>query len=100
MKWGYRFSHYGNTNAGNTHTYKLGFQYAPTDDIRFRASFQRAVRAPNLTELFVPLYVDELGDSRRRSVRPPTQTPGKPKKAATATLAQVHADRRNAGRIR
>lgn len=52
---GYRYSDY--SNAGTTDTYKYGVQWAPTEDIRFRASFQRAVRAPNLTELFVPNYV-------------------------------------------
>jgi outer membrane receptor protein involved in Fe transport len=52
---GYRWSDY--SNAGNTHTYKGGLQWAPTADGRFRLSYQRAVRAPNLTELFVPRYV-------------------------------------------
>jgi iron complex outermembrane recepter protein len=52
---GYRYSDY--SNAGGADTYKVGLQWAPTEDVRFRASVQRAVRAPNLTELFVPLYV-------------------------------------------
>jgi len=46
----YRYSDY---NAGfSTDTYKLGGDWAPVEDIRFRASFQRAVRAPNVIELF------------------------------------------------
>jgi outer membrane receptor protein involved in Fe transport len=46
----YRFSDY---NSGTTtDTYKVGAEWAPTDDIRFRASQQRAIRAPNIIELF------------------------------------------------
>jgi outer membrane receptor protein involved in Fe transport len=50
---GYRWSHY-NTSAGTTNTYKLELQYAPVEDVRFRGSFDRAVRAPNLIELYNP----------------------------------------------
>ncbi|MDO8294831.1 MAG: TonB-dependent receptor [Caulobacter sp.] len=46
----YRFSDYG--SGINTDTYKLAGDWAPTSDVRFRASFQRAVRAPNVIELF------------------------------------------------
>jgi iron complex outermembrane receptor protein len=49
---GYRLSDYD--NAGITHTYKYAGSYMPTDDVRFRGSFQRAVRAPNVIELFTP----------------------------------------------
>jgi outer membrane receptor protein involved in Fe transport len=45
----YRYSDYG---AVTTDTYKLSGDYAPVSDIRFRASFQRAVRAANIVELF------------------------------------------------
>jgi iron complex outermembrane recepter protein len=46
----YRYSDY---NSGTqTDTYKLGFDWAPVEDIRFRGSYQRAVRAPNIVELF------------------------------------------------
>ncbi|MES1973029.1 MAG: TonB-dependent receptor [Pseudomonadota bacterium] len=51
---GYRYSSY-KTSAGrsyNTNTFKLGVDFAPVRDIRFRASFNRAVRAPNIQELF------------------------------------------------
>ena len=50
---GYRFSQYS-TNAGNTDTYKAGLDYSPIHDLRFRASYQHAVRAPNIDELFTP----------------------------------------------
>jgi len=49
---GYRLSDYD--NAGITHTYKYAGSYMPTEDLRFRGSFQRAVRAPNVIELFTP----------------------------------------------
>jgi iron complex outermembrane receptor protein len=47
---GYRISDY--ETAGITHTYKYGGSWSPTEDVRFRGSFQRAVRAPNVVELF------------------------------------------------
>jgi iron complex outermembrane receptor protein len=47
---GYRYSSY--TSAGAVHSYKYGLEWQPVDDVRFRASFQRAVRAPNVLELF------------------------------------------------
>jgi len=52
---GYRYSDY---NLGfKTNTYKFGVEYSPIRDVRLRASFQRAVRAPNVTELFTPQSV-------------------------------------------
>lgn len=36
----------------SSESWKVGGEYAPTNDIRFRASFQKAVRAPNVIELF------------------------------------------------
>ena len=47
---GYRWSNYN--TAGVTNTYKFEVQYAPLRDARMRFSFDRAVRAPNLIELF------------------------------------------------
>jgi outer membrane receptor protein involved in Fe transport len=48
---GYRYSDYNTTGA--TNTYKFEVQYAPIQDARLRFSFDRAVRAPNLLELFL-----------------------------------------------
>lgn len=45
----YRRSEY---DKFGTDTYKIGADYAPVEDIRFRASYSRAVRAPNVIELF------------------------------------------------
>ena len=50
---GYRYSDY-KVNGGhfNTDTYKLAGEFAPIRDVRLRASYNRAVRAPNVVELF------------------------------------------------
>jgi len=52
---GYRRSDY--TTAGVTNTYKFEVQYAPIADYRFRASYDRAIRAPSVAELFTPPIV-------------------------------------------
>ncbi|HEY1724203.1 MAG TPA: TonB-dependent receptor, partial [Steroidobacteraceae bacterium] len=52
---GYRYSSY--SEGYNTNTYKFGLEWAPTSDLRVRASFNRAVRAPNLQELYQPDHV-------------------------------------------
>jgi iron complex outermembrane receptor protein len=52
LNLGYRYSDY-DTNQ-QTDTFKAAFDWAFTDTFRIRASFQRAVRAGNLRELFRP----------------------------------------------
>jgi iron complex outermembrane recepter protein len=47
---GYRYSDY--SSVGGTNTYKIGGEWGPVPDIHFRASYNRAVRAPNTVELF------------------------------------------------
>lgn len=49
---GYRFSDY--SLAGTTDTYKFEANYSPTADARVRFSYNRAVRAPTVVELFTP----------------------------------------------
>jgi outer membrane receptor protein involved in Fe transport len=46
----YRYSDY--SSGITTNTYKFGMEWAPIEDVRLRASYQRAVRAPNIVELF------------------------------------------------
>ncbi|MGE3839738.1 MAG: TonB-dependent receptor plug domain-containing protein [Hyphomonadaceae bacterium] len=46
----YRRSSY--SSGIETDTYKIGGEWAPTQDLRVRGSFQRAVRAANIVELF------------------------------------------------
>jgi len=43
------------TNEFSTDTWFVGTSWSPTDDLRFRAQFQRAIRAPNVIELFTGL---------------------------------------------
>ena len=59
MSAGYRKSWYSVSNGRkyDTDTYKLALEFAPIRDIRFRGSYNRAVRAPNIQELFGPLFV-------------------------------------------
>lgn len=47
-----RFSDY--STVGSTTTWKLDGLYAPIRDVRFRATYSQAVRAPNIGELFQP----------------------------------------------
>jgi outer membrane receptor protein involved in Fe transport len=61
IEGGYRYSNY--TEGFTTNTYKLGLEWAPVKDIRLRGSYQRAVRAPNIGELFVPQTVGLDGSS-------------------------------------
>jgi len=56
---GYRYSNY--TLGGTTNTYKFGVEWAPIRDVRIRGGYNRAVRAPNLDELFSPAVVGAGG---------------------------------------
>lgn len=47
-----RYSDYSLEAVGSTWTYAAGVTYAPIRDITFRGQYQRAVRAPNVNELF------------------------------------------------
>lgn len=54
---GYRHSKYKNHNASDAssysaNTFKFELTYSPIDDIRLRSSFNKAIRAPNISELF------------------------------------------------
>jgi outer membrane receptor protein involved in Fe transport len=51
----YRYSDY--SNAGNTNTYKVSGDWTIVDGFRLRAGYNRAVRAPNVVELFSPQNV-------------------------------------------
>ncbi|QYJ00989.1 TonB-dependent receptor [Thalassovita mediterranea] len=51
MDLAYRKSYYDNVDSD---AYKVGLQYSPTPDFMLRGSFQRAVRAANIFELFSP----------------------------------------------
>jgi outer membrane receptor protein involved in Fe transport len=72
---GYRYSKYdvGN-NSFSTDTYKFEGEWAPVRDIRFRASYNRAVRAPNVVELFSAQSVGLTGNFDPCSGAVPTAT--------------------------
>ncbi len=61
LKGGYRYSSY--STAGATNTWYGAAEWQPFDDVRFRASMQHAVRAPNVLELFTPYIVERFGTS-------------------------------------
>lgn len=77
---GYRYSDYD--LSGGVDTYKVGMQWAPIDDVRFRASYNHAIRAPGLVELYVSQTVTQTSDV---AVDPCAPLNGV---AATATLEQ------------
>ncbi|MEO0817181.1 MAG: TonB-dependent receptor [Pseudomonadota bacterium] len=52
MELAYRYEDY--TTAGGVEAYKIAGEWAPIEDLRFRGSFNTAVRAPSITELFAP----------------------------------------------
>ena len=58
LEGGARYSHYKINATGNpsfnTTTYKGGATFEPFESLRFRGNYQRAVRAPNIGELFTP----------------------------------------------
>jgi len=76
---GYRYSSYNVAgNTFTTDTYKIASELAPIPDIRFRGSYNRAVRAPNIVELFFPTALGLSG-----SIDPCANDP-----TPSATLAQ------------
>ncbi len=52
LNGGYRYSSY--STAGASTAYKYGAEWQIVDDVKLRGSFNRAVRAPNVLELFTP----------------------------------------------
>jgi iron complex outermembrane receptor protein len=56
---GYRYSSY--TSGFDTNTYKFGLEYAPIKDVKIRAGYNRAVRAPGVGDLFAPAVIGAGG---------------------------------------
>jgi iron complex outermembrane recepter protein len=81
---GFRRSDYSIVGAVSTHKFEL--QYAPVDDFRLRASFQRAIRAPSIIELFNPQIIGQIGFGADPCA--PTINAANQLIPATATLAQ------------
>jgi len=55
LQAGYRYSDY--STSGGVSTYKIGGEWAPVPDIRFRASYDRAIRAASILEAYSPPVV-------------------------------------------
>lgn len=83
---GIRYSDYS-TGIKAT-TYKLGLQWAPIEDIKFRGSFNRAIRAPNLLELYTPSSITNSTSVPSDPCAPTPATQTSPAEAAEATLEQ------------
>ncbi len=49
-----RGAHYSIDRVGTVFSYRGGIQYAPVQDLRFRAQYARAQRAPDIAELYSP----------------------------------------------
>jgi iron complex outermembrane recepter protein len=56
-------SYHVGANSFSTNTYKIEARFAPIRDVRFRASYNRAVRAPNIVELFFPQSLGLSGNT-------------------------------------
>lgn len=52
LELGGRYSHY--STSGTNYTWKAGGSWAPVAGILFRGDYQKAVRAPDVSELFTP----------------------------------------------
>jgi iron complex outermembrane receptor protein len=60
LEGAYRYSDY--STGIQAKTYKVGFQWEPVEDIRFRGSYNKAIRAPNILELYTPVSVTNTSD--------------------------------------
>lgn len=68
---GYRQSwHSDGASKFATSSYKIALDFSPIRGIRLRASQQRAVRAPNIQELFAPTFSDIFDVDRCAGVAP------------------------------
>lgn len=66
-----RYSDYN--TIGETTAWKFGINWAPINDVRFRSTISRSVRAPNLNELFGPLngvftFTDDIDPCRPEGI--------------------------------
>jgi outer membrane receptor protein involved in Fe transport len=90
-----RVTHY--TTSGTVTTWKAGLSYAMTDDLRFRATRSRDIRAANLSELFTTsrlLFTTVVDPATGQNVLAQTLTVGnarlKPERADTSTAGVIY----------
>ena len=57
---GFRTSDYSTLDKA-VNTYKAEIEWAPASDVRFRSSFNHAIRAPNISELFASQTLGNVG---------------------------------------
>lgn len=89
LEGGYRYSNY--TEGFTTNTYKLGLEWAPVKDVRLRGSYQRAVRAPNIGELYTPQTVGLDGATDNCAAGLAAGSPAAPNPAAKLTTGYTFA---------
>jgi len=82
---GYRYSDY--SQGFKTNTFKFGVDWSPVEDVRLRGSFSRAVRAPNIAELFAPSTVALDGSYNADPCA--SNNPGQAPKASPAACART-----------
>ena len=85
LSGGYRYSDY--STSGGVSTYKVGGEWAPIPDIRFRASYDRAIRAASILEAYTPQTVTNTSVVSVDACAPTVNAAGG-LVAASATLAQ------------
>ena len=56
-----------NSIAGDATTYTYGLRWSPIEDVQFRGNKTKSIRAPSITELFLPSAT--IGSVRQRSLR-------------------------------
>jgi outer membrane receptor protein involved in Fe transport len=81
IEGGYRYSDY--STSGSASTYRVGGEWAPVADFKLRASYDRALRAPNILEAFSPATVTNTSIVSEDPCAPDPTTG-----VAIATLAQ------------
>jgi outer membrane receptor protein involved in Fe transport len=91
---GYRWSDY--SLGFKTNTYKIGAEWEPVKDLRVRASYSRAVRAPNIAELFTPQAVALDGSTDPCAGPTPTPTPAQCALAGVSAAQYGHVGANNA----
>ena len=85
---GFRVSDY--TTSGRVSTGKFEITYAPIDDLRIRGSIQKAIRAPNLIELFNPQAIGLAASGQDPCA--PSETTHQPTASLQDCLRTVPAD--------
>ncbi len=83
------------STVGGVVSYKFGGEYAPVKDIRFRAIYAQATRAPNISELFsaqsqtFPAVTDPCDQRQGKGDKTPTDNATVPLPAACASIPGI-----------